>query len=255
MTIGFPNNVRFWLVMSLLVFEFFLIYANDALPTVKYSHCSDTSGTVVIWGKSYKTLKFCNQLWLAENFSGTLNLKYTQDSLSIKQALKLKIPSYKYFSDSLGRPIKNYSPLYNQAAAKLIENTLKGWRLPTTYEWNRMSSYVTASLISKATKFNHYTSFEPKNDPSEGIVNTSCFSVKTCKGLYRKSHPWWKEGGPLSWWSNDSVNYLYCNCAHFYYYYEGEYLPRLEVYGCGEEYHCIRLVKDLKKSSRAGNDK
>lgn len=97
-----------------------------------------------IGGRTYKTTKIGNQIWLAEN------LDYKFLGLDVGNTVyDATIPQANYYDNdesTYGAKGLKYGLLYNFAAAKyLIDNQeaiIPGWRLPTMDEWDALLAFA-----------------------------------------------------------------------------------------------------------------
>jgi len=97
-------------------------------------------------GKTYKTIKLGNQIWMAENLAYLPNVApYTEGS---KEEPFYYVPNYKAYSVSEAKNTKEYQEYgvwYNWPAANKLQEVLdanEGWRLPSDDDWKKLEAFL-----------------------------------------------------------------------------------------------------------------
>ena len=133
---------------------------------------SDSEDTVTIGGKSYKTVKIGDQVWLAEN------LDFVFEGLTVGvPGGSADEPRANYYNDdeaTYGWSGLKYGLLYNWIAVKYIEDhkseLIPGWHVPTVSEWSALATAVGGSSVA-GTKLKSTTGWSSGNgDGSYGFA-------------------------------------------------------------------------------------
>lgn len=110
------------------------------------------ANSCIIGGKKYRTVVIGNQRWLAEN----LDFQFSGASFNPGTDSRSLLPSsaaYYYYNRASHEYASKYGLLYNHAAVTLLNNNrgslCPGWRVPTTTDFNSLSSYIGSSPAPK----------------------------------------------------------------------------------------------------------
>lgn len=145
-----------------------------------------TYGSVVIGGRTYKTVTIGNQEWLAEN----LDYKFEGLEIGEEESLVKAIANY-YDGDeaTYGRYGNRYGLLYNWKAVDYIEQnkaTLlpSGWHVPTESEWTTLLTAVGGASVAGA-KLKSFSDWSSGNgDDPYGMSIYPCGDYSTVINEY-----------------------------------------------------------------------
>ena len=132
-------------------------------------------------GKTYRTIKIGNQIWMAENL-----------------AFKAKNECWAYNDDE--EYVRHYGYLYDWETAKVA--CPSGWHLPSAAEWLSLIKYLGGNVIAggklKEKGWSHW------HCPNTGGCNLSRFNA--LPGGYRKDDGSFDMMGDLGCWWSSSFN-------------------------------------------------
>lgn len=126
--------------------------------------------TVTIGGRTYKTVKIGDQVWLAEN------LDYSFDGLVVGQGASSSEPRANYYNNdesTYGWSGLKYGLLYNWIAVKYLDDhkseLMPGWHVPASSEWTQLVTAVGGTAVA-GTKLKSTTGWASGNgDGSYGF--------------------------------------------------------------------------------------
>ncbi len=175
-------------------------------------HLNDT-----INKKEYEAIKIGNQIWLKENFDGTVfqngdKIKFAKTAAEWNAAALKKIPAWCY-PDSVSAISKGLGKIYNWYAVNDKRGLApKGWHIPTQSDFEVLDSFVeksTGFLSGFALKAQFGW---PNETNGNDIVSFSAIPVN----IRKYSGKFSKENYPAdfsknidaSWWTSDATNEL-----------------------------------------------
>lgn len=136
--------------------DILLVTKSDYLDYRTMVMNSDTSGIEIKMipsagtvtdadGNAYKTIKFGNQVWMAENLRTTKLSDGTPITLATTGGswAGLTAPGYCFFKNSTDSTLnKNYGALYNWRAVDSKKLAPAGWHVPADSEWTILVNYL-----------------------------------------------------------------------------------------------------------------
>ena len=142
------------------------VYRSGVYASGLYGH----EDTVTIGGRTYKTVKIGDQVWLAEN------LDFVFDGLVVGQGASSSEPRANYYNNdesTYGWSGLKYGLLYNWIAVKYLEDhkseLMPGWHVPASSEWGELATAVGGTAVA-GTKLKSTTGWASGNgDGSYGF--------------------------------------------------------------------------------------
>lgn len=196
-----------------------------------------------IGGRTYKTTKIGNLVWMAENldykFFG-LDVGNTTPSATLVQA-----NYYNNDEEYYGKDGRNYGLLYNAPAMLYLEanreTLIPGWRIPTQYEWNALC--LSAGEYDNSARRNALKATDAKwPTMADGYpTNTTGFSAVP-SGLFDENSDAFREvGNAWCMWTKTitASDYIIAPLINYYSAYNNE-----RRQGYTKDQFSIRLVRD-----------
>ncbi|MFZ4401314.1 MAG: protein kinase domain-containing protein [Bacteroidales bacterium] len=152
-------------------------------------------------GKTYKTIKIGNQIYMAENLAYTGNNGYQRGITDDKEWKNNSSYDGWCYYDNDKTNVKKYGVLYQWEAAK--KACPDGWHLPTDKEWDELINFWGGETVAggklKEAGYTHW------KRPNAGATNSTSFSA--LPGGFRDSSGKCNDVGTNGlWWSSTETN-------------------------------------------------
>ncbi|MCX6717411.1 MAG: hypothetical protein NTU76_01915 [Candidatus Taylorbacteria bacterium] len=156
-------------------------------------------------GKTYKTVKIGDQVWMAENLKATLfNDGSPIQNITIgSEWANSSSGAYCWLENDSEKNKDIYGALYNWYALESDKLCPTEWHVPTIDEWKELSTYLGGQNIAGAKLMESGTAHW--DNPNNYSTNESGFSARP--GAFRSEQGYLYEPGDIGvWWSSTSLS-------------------------------------------------